>query len=157
MARTKEMGFQCVAGRGIDRTASAVDKELIGLPRSPIWRHSAVTNGPTEGLNNLIKRIKRVAFGFRNFANYRIEYPYTLANRTGTPRNHQSRLISKRPRLRPVAELDYEEIIALSEDPNVTFDDVRVGLPLPSSLRGQPRCMVDFFAGHPSKPRLSLY
>ncbi|MCY4650975.1 MAG: transposase, partial [bacterium] len=34
--------------------------------------HSAVTNGPTEGLNNLIKRIKRAAFGFRNFANYRI-------------------------------------------------------------------------------------
>ncbi|MXW07472.1 MAG: ISL3 family transposase [Gammaproteobacteria bacterium] len=36
------------------------------------WHLSAVTNGPTEGLNNLIKRIKRAAFGFRNFANYRI-------------------------------------------------------------------------------------
>ena len=36
------------------------------------WHHSAVTNGPTESLNNLIKRIKRAAFGFRNFANYRI-------------------------------------------------------------------------------------
>jgi transposase len=31
-----------------------------------------VTNAPTEGLNNLIKRIKRVGFGFRNFDNYRI-------------------------------------------------------------------------------------
>jgi len=31
-----------------------------------------VTNGPTEALNNLIKRIKRVGFGFRNFENYRI-------------------------------------------------------------------------------------
>ena len=31
-----------------------------------------MTNGPTESLNNLIKRIKRAAFGFRNFANYRI-------------------------------------------------------------------------------------
>jgi transposase len=31
-----------------------------------------VTNAPTEALNNLIKRIKRVGFGFRNFANYRI-------------------------------------------------------------------------------------
>jgi transposase len=31
-----------------------------------------VTNGPTESLNNLIKRIKRVGFGFRNFKNYRI-------------------------------------------------------------------------------------
>jgi transposase len=31
-----------------------------------------VSNGPTEALNNLVKRIKRVAFGFRNFKNYRI-------------------------------------------------------------------------------------
>jgi transposase len=31
-----------------------------------------VSNGPTEALNNLIKRIKRIAFGFRNFDNYRI-------------------------------------------------------------------------------------
>jgi transposase len=31
-----------------------------------------VTNGPTESLNNLIKRVKRVGFGFRNFKNYRI-------------------------------------------------------------------------------------
>jgi transposase len=31
-----------------------------------------VTNGPTEALNNLVKRIKRIGFGFRNFDNYRI-------------------------------------------------------------------------------------
>lgn len=31
-----------------------------------------VSNGPTEALNNLVKRIKRVGFGFRNFQNYRI-------------------------------------------------------------------------------------
>jgi transposase len=31
-----------------------------------------ISNGPTEALNNLIKRVKRVAFGFRNFENYRI-------------------------------------------------------------------------------------
>ena len=31
-----------------------------------------ISNGPTEALNNLIKRIKRIGFGFRNFANYRI-------------------------------------------------------------------------------------
>ncbi len=36
------------------------------------WHHAKVTNGPTEALNNLIKRIKRTAYGFRNFANYRI-------------------------------------------------------------------------------------
>ena len=31
-----------------------------------------VTNGPTEAINNLIKRIKRIGFGFRNFENYRM-------------------------------------------------------------------------------------
>lgn len=36
------------------------------------WHISKVTNGPTEALNNLIKRVKRAAFGFQNFANYRI-------------------------------------------------------------------------------------
>jgi transposase len=30
-----------------------------------------VTNGPTEALGNLIKWIKRIGFGFRNFENYR--------------------------------------------------------------------------------------
>ncbi|MGH3733524.1 MAG: ISL3 family transposase [Acidimicrobiales bacterium] len=33
-----------------------------------------VSNGPTEALNNLIKRIKRIGFGFRNFENYRKGY-----------------------------------------------------------------------------------
>lgn len=31
-----------------------------------------VTNGPTEALNNLVKRTKRVDFGLRNFENYRV-------------------------------------------------------------------------------------
>ncbi len=31
-----------------------------------------ISNGPTEALNNLIKRIKRIGYGFRNFHNYRI-------------------------------------------------------------------------------------
>ena len=29
------------------------------------WHKALVTNGPTEALNNLIKRIKRIGFGFR--------------------------------------------------------------------------------------------
>jgi transposase len=36
------------------------------------FHRARVSNGPTESLNNLIKRIKRVGFGFRNFKNYRI-------------------------------------------------------------------------------------
>jgi transposase len=31
-----------------------------------------LTNGPTETVNNLIKRIKRTGFGFRNFESYRV-------------------------------------------------------------------------------------
>ncbi len=36
------------------------------------YHHAKISNGPTEALNNLIKRIKRIGFGFRNFDNYRI-------------------------------------------------------------------------------------
>jgi len=36
------------------------------------WHQAHVTNGPTEAMNNLIKRVKRAAFGFRSFRNYRI-------------------------------------------------------------------------------------
>ena len=36
------------------------------------WHRSHVSNGPTEAVNNLIKRVKRVAFGMRRFRNYRI-------------------------------------------------------------------------------------
>ncbi len=38
-----------------------------------VARHRArVSNGPTAAVNNLIKRIKRVGFGFRRFAYYRL-------------------------------------------------------------------------------------
>ena len=36
------------------------------------WHKAFVSNGPTEAVNNLIKRIKRIGFGFRCFAHYRI-------------------------------------------------------------------------------------
>lgn len=31
-----------------------------------------MSNGPTEAANNLIKVVKRIAFGFTSFRNYRI-------------------------------------------------------------------------------------
>ena len=58
----------------------AMPPEINRLGRA-IWRwraqisarHAArVTNAPTEAANNLVKRVKRVAFGFTNFDNYRI-------------------------------------------------------------------------------------
>ena len=36
------------------------------------WHTAHVSNGPTEAVNNLIKRVKRVAFGMMSFTNYRI-------------------------------------------------------------------------------------
>jgi transposase len=36
------------------------------------WHTAHVSNGPTEAVNNLIKRVKRAAFGFTSFRNYRI-------------------------------------------------------------------------------------
>ena len=36
------------------------------------WHRARVSNGPTEAVNNLVKRTKRVAFGITNFRNYRI-------------------------------------------------------------------------------------
>lgn len=46
----------------------------IGRWRDQIvaWHEARVSNGPTEAMNNLIKRIKRVGFGFRRFTHYRI-------------------------------------------------------------------------------------
>jgi hypothetical protein len=48
-----------------------------------IARHS---NGPTEALNNPIKRIKRIAFGFRKFGNYRIRPCSTPESQLASPR-----------------------------------------------------------------------
>lgn len=36
------------------------------------WHGAQVSNGPTESMNNLIKRIKRIAFGMTNFTHWRV-------------------------------------------------------------------------------------
>lgn len=36
------------------------------------YHHDHLSNGPTEAMNLLVKKIKRVGHGFRNFANYRL-------------------------------------------------------------------------------------
>ncbi len=49
------------------RTIDAWREELLAN-----FDTGGVSNGPTEAINLLIKKIKRVAHGFRNFKNYRI-------------------------------------------------------------------------------------
>ena len=41
-------------------------------PQVLAWHTTALTNGPTEAVNLLIKKVKRVGHGFRNFENYRL-------------------------------------------------------------------------------------
>jgi transposase len=41
-------------------------------PQICAWHRSHVSNGPTEAVNNLAKRIKRVAFGLTNFRHHRV-------------------------------------------------------------------------------------
>ncbi len=75
-----EAGAATVAQLAGDLQDPGLPPELNRLGRT-IWRwriqianwHAAqVTNAATEAANNLIKRVKRAAFGFTNFANYRI-------------------------------------------------------------------------------------
>jgi transposase len=52
--------------RSLGRTVTRWRDQIVA------WHRGLVTNGPTEAVNNLIKRVKRVAFGFRRFRHYRI-------------------------------------------------------------------------------------
>lgn len=46
----------------------------LGRWRAEILAHhtTGASNGPTEGLNLLVKKVKRAGHGFRSFANYRL-------------------------------------------------------------------------------------
>ena len=75
-----KVGAATVAQLAADLQEPGMPEEINRLGRTiATWRtqisnwHAArVTNAPTEAANNLIKRVKRAAFGFTNFANYRI-------------------------------------------------------------------------------------
>jgi transposase len=55
------------------------------------------SNGPTEAVNLLIKKVKRVGHGFRNFDNYRLRLLLHCGVRWQTPRT--ARLRGRSPRL----------------------------------------------------------
>ena len=75
-----KVGAATVAQLAADLQEPGMPEEINRLGRTiATWRtqisnwHAArVTNAPTEAANNLIKRVKRTAFGFTNFDNYRI-------------------------------------------------------------------------------------
>jgi transposase len=59
----REMPFEV---RRLGRTIARWATQIVA------WHRSHVTNGPTEAVNNLAKRIKRVAFGLVNFRHHRV-------------------------------------------------------------------------------------
>jgi len=76
-----------------DYCAASDVPELVRLARTiarwetPIlrWHHTRLTNATTEGTNLIVKNIKRLGFGFRNFDNYRLR----LLLRCGAPWQHR--------------------------------------------------------------------
>jgi transposase len=75
-----DLALEWVTQLGRDLQDKDYPAEARSLGRTLIrWRHQIaawhrahVSNGPTEAANNLIKRVKRAAFGFTSFRNYRI-------------------------------------------------------------------------------------
>jgi len=52
--------------RSLGRTLKRWRNEILA------WHQARASNGPAEAINNLVKRVKRAAFGFRRFRHYRI-------------------------------------------------------------------------------------
>lgn len=59
----------------VQRTLRNHKQEIINS-----FQYNNYTNGPIEGTNNKIKVIKRTAYGFRNFFNFRIRILLSLPN-----------------------------------------------------------------------------
>ena len=60
-------GVQVAELSRLARTVRAWEVEILAFHAT-----NGCSNGPTEALNLLIKKVKRVGHGFRNFANYRL-------------------------------------------------------------------------------------
>jgi transposase len=75
-----ELAGEFVDQLGTDLQDESCPPEVRSLGRTIVrwrdqivaWHQALVSNGPTEAVNNLIKRIKRIGFGFRRLAHYRI-------------------------------------------------------------------------------------
>lgn len=75
-----DLAVEFVERLGRDLQDESCPTEVRSLGRTLIrwrdqiaaWHRAHVSNGPTEAVNNLIKRVKRVAFGMTRFRNYRI-------------------------------------------------------------------------------------
>ncbi|MBY0395306.1 MAG: transposase, partial [Thermoleophilia bacterium] len=66
---------KAIAGCAADQVSEvrALGRTLARWRGEILNRHrTGASNGPTEGLNLLVKKVKRAGHGFRSFANYRL-------------------------------------------------------------------------------------
>jgi transposase len=85
-------GVQILELSRLARTVRAWQTEILA------WHLTAgCSNGPTEAINLLIKKVKRVGHGFRNFANYRLRLLLHCGIRWQT--HPTARLRGRSPRL----------------------------------------------------------
>lgn len=76
--------------RRLARTIRSWEAEVLA------YHTTGASNGPTEGINLLIKKIKRVGHGFRNFENYRLRLLLHCGVEWHTPRT--ARVRGRQPR-----------------------------------------------------------
>lgn len=75
-----DVAAEFVAQLGVDLQDDSCPVEVQSLGRTILrwkhqiaaWHQARFTNAPTEAANNLIKRVKRIAFGFTRFRNFRV-------------------------------------------------------------------------------------
>jgi transposase len=83
---------------GLPEEARSLGRTLLRWKHQiAAWHEAHVSNGPTEAANNLIKRVKRVAFGFRTFRNYRIRTLLRRQAKLVTARHDHTPLDSNAP------------------------------------------------------------
>jgi transposase len=87
-------GIQVAELSRLARTVRAGEAEILA------WHATdGCSNGPTEAINLLIKKVKRVGHGFRNFANYRLRLLLHCGvawhtHRTARLRSRSARLVA---------------------------------------------------------------
>ena len=75
----------------LSKTVRRWEQEILG------WHRTGMSNGPTEAMNLLIKKVKRVGHGFRNFENYRLRLLLHCGVQWQTPAT--ARIRGRQPRL----------------------------------------------------------
>ncbi|MGH9054913.1 MAG: glycosyltransferase family 39 protein [Acidimicrobiales bacterium] len=114
-----DVALEFVTRLGLQDPAYPVEVNTLGRPlirwrhHIAAWHQSRHTNAATEAANNLLKRVKRVAFGFTNFRHFRIR-ALLYAGRPNW---------NLLPLLTPAADSRRPRIIAAVIEPGATASD----------------------------------